>query len=78
MTRGEHPIWGILKHRGLPLSWLAKRTDYSHVRVRTYSCGMAEPTPEFRQKAAYALDLPEWTLFNDATVAENTAPAAVA
>jgi transcriptional regulator with XRE-family HTH domain len=61
---GVHPIWRILRHRGLPWSWLARRTGYSPVRVRTYACGMAEPTAEFREKAAYALDLPEWVLFS--------------
>ena len=59
----EHPLWHVLEHQGRKLWWLAQRTGYSESHLWALKAGKFPCTPDFRQKAAKALDLPEHVLF---------------
>lgn len=59
------PIWEILRHQRRSYLWLADRTGYSHSHIKAIATGRFPPSPDFRKKCAFALDLPEHHLFND-------------
>lgn len=62
-TYPRHPIFALLRERGLMLIWLALQTGYSQVHVRAVAAGIANASPEFRRRCAAALGLPESQLF---------------
>jgi transcriptional regulator with XRE-family HTH domain len=74
----NHPIWEVLRGQGRKLPWLARRTRYSYGYVRLIACGAADPSKEFRQACASALDMPESLLFVAENFDSRTAPSSAA
>lgn len=59
----EHPIWSILKERGLDMAWLAWNTTYTESYVRGVKNGSIKPSRRFKTLCSVALQKPGAELF---------------
>ena len=58
-----HPIWTLLRRRGVQLKTLAEQTGYSYSHVCCIKSGFWSATPRFRARCARFLSVPEAELF---------------
>jgi lambda repressor-like predicted transcriptional regulator len=65
-TFPRQPVFDILREQGRLLTWLARKSGYSHSHVKAVAAGIFPPSAKFRKACADALGLPEADLFNDA------------
>lgn len=61
-----HPIFGILRERGLMQRWLARETGISYAHVRSVAAGIQPAGPKFRAACVEAMQMPESQLFHGA------------
>lgn len=59
----QHPLTVALSHQARSAAWLGRMTGKSRSYVTRVIGGQRKPSPDFRQRAAAALNVPESFLF---------------